>query len=258
MTVDLSRVQQMLTIDIGNTNIKWAVWDGDAMIRSGTFAYSKQRLQQAFRNWHELHPEGQVVVACVAGEAVETALKDWMRLHWSLTPVFLRSAARFDDVSNAYPDPGQYGVDRWAALLGARALTHQPVCIIDAGTAITVDLIDADGRHKGGLIMPGLQMMREALLRGAAGIDQIRGNIRAFADNTADAVSSGTLHMLRAAIIDSCQSASNVLGNNMKIIITGGMSESILSLPGVPDMQSEPNLVLLGLRVVAECQTGRE
>ncbi len=244
----------MLTIDIGNTNIKWALWDGDAIIRSGSFGYSKHQLQQAFHTWSDLHPEGQVMVACVAGEAVETALIDWLRLHWSLTPVFLRSTARFGDVINAYSDPAQYGVDRWAALLGARALTHQPVCIIDAGTAITVDLIDAAGSHKGGLIMPGLKMMREASQRGTAGIDQTNGNIRAFADNTADAVSSGTLHMLRAAILDICASAADVLGNNMKIIITGGLSESIVSLPGIPDMQPEPNLVLIGLRVVAESQ----
>jgi len=248
----------MLTVDIGNTNIKWALWDGEAIIHSGSFAYSKQQVQQAFSNWHELRPGGQVMVACVAGEAVETALTDWMRVHWSLTPVFLRSTARFGDVINAYPDPTQYGVDRWAALLGARTLTHQPVCIIDAGTAITVDLVGADGRHKGGLIMPGLQMMREALMRGTAGIDQTSGNIRVFADNTADAVSSGTLHMLRAAIIDICSSAANVLGNNMKIIITGGMSEPIVSLAGMPDMQIEPNLVLLGLRAVALSQTIEE
>ena len=247
-------MRQMLTIDIGNTNIKWALWDGDAIIRSGSFAYSKQQVQQVFCNWHELRPEGQVIVACVAGEAVETALIDWMRVHWSLTPVFLRSTARFGGVINAYSDPAQYGVDRWAALLGARALTHQPICIIDAGTAITVDLIDADGRHKGGLIMPGLRMMREALQQGTAGIDQTNGNIRPFADNTADAVSSGTLHMLRAAILDICTSAADVLGKGMKIIITGGMSKSIVSLPGIPDMQSEPNLVLIGLRVVAESQ----
>ena len=242
----------MLTIDIGNTNIKWALWDRESMVRSGSFAYSKQHLRQAFDNWQDLHPAGQAMVACVAGASVEAALIDWMQRRWSLTPVFLRSTAQSGDVINAYPDPAQYGVDRWAALLGARTLTRQPVCIIDAGTAITVDLIDVDGCHKGGLIMPGLQMMREALLRGAAGIDQASGNIVAFANNTADAVSSGTLHMLRAAIVESCSSAADVLGANMRIIITGGTSELILSLPGIPEMQSEPYLVLLGLRVAGE------
>ncbi len=248
----------MLTIDIGNTAIKWALWDGEAIIRRGSFAYSKRRPQQAFDHWQELRPEQPVMVVCVAGEDTETALADWMRRHWSLTPVFLRSAARCGDVINAYDDPAQYGADRWAALLGARALTHGPVCIIDAGTAITVDLIDDGGRHKGGLIMPGLQLMREALLSGTAGIDQAGGKLTTFANNTADAVSSGTLHMLRAAIIDIGSSAANVLGANMKIIITGGTSELLLSLPGIPEMQFEPDLVLLGLRVAAQGQAGRE
>lgn len=245
----------MLTIDIGNTHIKWAVWDNELIIRSGSFAYSKRQAQQAFVNWNGLRPERRVMVACVGGEAVEQALTAWMRKNWSVTPEFLRSTAKLAGVSNAYPEPSQYGVDRWAALLGARALTHLPVCIIDAGTAITFDLVDAEGQHQGGLILPGLQMMRDALLQGTDGIDQTSGSITAFANNTADAVSSGTLHMMRAAINEICTSATRLLGSSMKIIITGGMSGLILSLPGMPHMRHEPELVLQGLRVAAQSQT---
>jgi type III pantothenate kinase len=112
--------------------------------------------------------------------------------------------------------------------------------------------MDAKGRHMGGRILPGLQMMRDALLKGTAGIDQTDGEDIAFADNTADAVSSGTLHMLQAGLIEICSSAARLLGNNMKIIITGGMSEQIMSLHGLPELVHEPDLVMLGLRVAAE------
>ncbi len=242
----------MLTIDIGNTSIKWAVWNEAHIVQTGSREYSKQRPDAVFAMWNDMQPEKRVMVSCVAGRPVEQALRDWMRLHWSIVPEFLRSTAKRGDVINAYTDPSQYGVDRWAALLGAHMHYDDPVCIIDAGTAITVDLLDAAGVHHGGRILPGLQMMRDALLKGTAGIHQADGEPSAFANNTADAVSSGTLHMLQAALIEICSSAGQYLGNNMKIIITGGMSEQIMSLPGMPGMLHEPDLVMKGLYAAAE------
>lgn len=242
----------MLTIDIGNTCIKWAVWNDARISQAGSSEYSKQAAEDVFAMWNDLRPEKRVIVACVAGEPVENALNKWMQTHWSVEPEFLRSTAKYDGVTNAYPDPSQYGVDRWAALLGAHSLYDDPVCIIDAGTAITVDLLDAEGVHKGGRILPGLQMMREALLTRTAGIHQADGEPAAFANNTADAVSSGTLHMLQAALIEICSSARQCLGSNLIIIITGGMSEQIMSLPGMPEMLHEPDLVMKGLHATAE------
>ena len=242
----------MLTIDIGNTHIKWALWNDAHITRTGCSVYSVQQPETVFARWNDMRPEKRVIVACVAAESVEQALNNWMRLHWSIVPEFLRSTAKLNGVINAYADPSQYGVDRWAALLGAHSLYDDPVCIIDAGTAITVDLLDAGGRHQGGRILPGLQMMRDALLKGAAGIHHADGKPTAFANNTADAVSSGTLHILQAALIEICASAGQCLGNNMKIIITGGMSEQIMSFSGMPEMLHEPELVLTGLHVAAQ------
>lgn len=245
----------MLTIDIGNTCIKWAVWNDARIVQTGSCEYSKQDPEHVFALWNDMQPEKRVMVACVAGKPVEQALDNWVQLHWSIVPEFLRSTAKQGGVTNAYADPSQYGADRWAALLGAHSLYDDPVCIIDAGTAVTVDLLDAEGGHQGGRILPGLQMMREALLKGTAGIYQTDGNPAAFANNTADAVSSGTLRMLQAALIEICSSAGQCLGNNMIIIITGGMSEQIMSLPGMPEMLHEPDLVMKGLYVAAEIPT---
>lgn len=242
----------MLTVDIGNTNIKWAVWNDARIIQTGCREYSKQDPEIVFAVWNDMQPESRVMVACVAGESVEQALDKWMQRHWSIVPEFLRSTAKQGGVICAYADPSQFGVDRWAALLGARSLYDDPVCIIDAGTAITVDLLDAGGVHRGGRILPGLRMMQQALLKGTAGIHQTEGEPAAFASNTADAVSSGTLHMLQAALIEICSSAGQCLGSNMKIIITGGMSEQIMSLPSMPEMLHEPDLVMKGLYVAAE------
>jgi type III pantothenate kinase len=242
----------MLTVDIGNTHIKWALWEGGLITRRGSCSYLKQEPEPAFAVWQDLRPQRRVFVANVAGDAVGRALRAWIMAHWSARVEFLRSTSELFGVTNAYADPAQYGVDRWAALLGAHSRYKAPVCIIDAGTAVTVDLLDAGGLHRGGRILPGLSMMREALLGGTAGIQRIDGNPVLFADNTADAVSSGTLHMLRAALLEIIGSARQCLGNGMKIIITGGMSEQIMSLPDLPDMVHEPDLVLIGLHAVAE------
>ncbi len=241
----------MLTVDIGNSNIKWAVWQSGRIVQRGCCGFAGLESGQAFSVWRDIQPQRRVIVSCVAGSAAEQALARWVQQHWSVQPEILRSSAQLLGVSNAYSDPAQFGDDRWAALLGAHSQYDDPVCIIDAGTAITVDLLGADGVHRGGRILPGLSMMREALLEGAAGIENTEGDPVLFATNTADAVSSGTLHMLRAALIEVVESARRCLGNSMKIIITGGMSGLIMSLPELPEMIHEPDLVLIGLHASA-------
>ena len=241
----------MLTIDVGNTRIKWALWQDGRIAESGSCGYSKRDPRAAFAALQSVDPPARVVVACVGGRAIETALEDWMQAHWSLRPEFLRSTAHLDGVTNAYSDPAQLGVDRWAAMLGARSRYRGPLCIIDAGTAVTVDLLDAGGQHLGGRILPGLRLMREALVEGAAGIDEADGIAVEFASNTADAVSSGTLHMLQAALQEVCRAAGRRLGSEMKIIITGGLSAQIMTLPDMPFMLQAPDLVQAGLYAAA-------
>ena len=242
----------MLTVDIGNSNIKWALWQDGRIVQRGCSGYDRHDPERAFSGWRDIRPQRRVVVSCVAGIAVEQALTQWLQQHWSVEPEILRSSAEQDGVTNAYPDPAQYGNDRWAALLGAHSLYDDPVCIVDAGTAITVDLLGADGVHHGGRILPGLSMMREALLEGAAGIEHTEGDPVLFATNTADAVSSGKLHMLRAALAEVFESARQCLGRSMKIVITGGMSDLVMSLPNSPPMSHEPDLVLIGLHASAD------
>ena len=242
----------MLTVDIGNSNIKWAAWDGGRIVERGCCGFSRHEPERALSIWRDIRPQERVVVSCVAGKAVEQALVQWVQQHWSVQPEILRSSAQLNGVTNAYTDPAQYGVDRWAALLGAHSQYDGPVCIIDAGSAITIDLLDAAGVHHGGRILPGLSMMREALFEGAAGIERAEGDPVMFARNTADAVSSGTLHMLHAALLEVVESARRCLGSGMKIIITGGMSEQVMSLPDLPEMLHEPDLVFIGLYAFAE------
>jgi len=243
----------MLTIDIGNSAIKWGIWQEGQLLLAETAEYDRDDIGKSLDDVFFGAPrQGKVWAACVAGAEIEQALSDWMQQQWAVDTVFLHTVAEQCGVKNMYPDPSQHGVDRWAALLGAKKLYQVPVCIIDAGTAVTVDLMDEEGVHRGGRIMPGLDMMRTALLEHAEGINEIDGECPGFAINTADAVSSGTLHMLIAGLVEVCESARQRLGDNMKIIITGGMSEQMLPLLELPEIQLEPHLILHGLYYASE------
>lgn len=238
----------MLTIDVGNSGIKWGVWHDDQLVVAGDGSYEKLSSMASLNDiFSGTEKQKEAWVSCVAGQDVERLLTEWLQQEWSIEPVFLRTSAELGGVQNIYPDPSEHGADRWAALLGAKRLYDDPVCIIDVGTAVTVDLMDENGVHRGGRIMPGLNMMQKSLLQNTAGINDIEGDCPGFAITTADAVTSGTLHMLQAGLTEVCVSAKERLGDSMKIIITGGMAEKMLSLIELPDMHHEPNLVLHGL-----------
>lgn len=238
----------MLTVDIGNSGIKWGIWQEDQLVLAEDGVYEKGAIKAVLDDVFSGAPnQDEVWVSCVAGEDVEQALTQWMQREWSVEPNFLRTRAELCGVQNMYPDPSDHGVDRWAALLGAKKLYDDPVCIVDVGTAVTVDLMDENGVHRGGRIMPGLEMMRTSLLQNTDGVKAVDGDCPGFAITTADAVSSGTLHMLQAGLIEVCVSAKERLGDTMKIIITGGMAEKMQPLLDLPDMRHEPHLVLHGL-----------
>ena len=244
----------MLTIDIGNSGVKWGIWQEGQLILAEDGYYEKESLHATFDQIFSGAPAQDAVwVSCVAGQDVEQALIEWIDKEWSIEPVFLRTTSEFGGVYNMYPQPEEHGVDRWAALLGAKKLYDVAVCIIDVGTAVTVDLMDAGGVHRGGRIMPGLDMMRNSLLQNTAGVQAIEGDCPGFAINTADAVTSGTSHMLQAGLLEVCESAKERLGDGMRVILTGGMAEKMLPLlESAEGVHHEPHLVLYGLYYASE------
>jgi type III pantothenate kinase len=193
------------------------------------------------------------MVACVAGAAVEQALQDSM-LDNNLPAVeFFRTSPNCCGLTHAYAMPEQHGVDRWAALLGARKLYAGPLCVVDVGTAVTVDLLTAENQHRGGRIMPGLNMMRHSLSSSTAGIHMVEGNVIQFAANTADAVTSGTLSMLIAAVEQVIREAHKDFGDTMVAVLTGGQAQIIMSEMDIKaECHLEPQLILHGLQYVAE------
>jgi type III pantothenate kinase len=169
----------------------------------------------------------------------------------------METAERYKDIINAYADPARHGVDRWAGLVAAHELFSEvPLCVIGAGTALTFDLLKADGEHLGGYIVPSYASMHQILLGATADIISQPtahfGNEK-IPDNTDDAVNSGLHILLQAGVREMCVSAKNALGEDMKLVITGGAAPTILAYPQMPEMSHQPDLVMQGLyRVMSQ------
>jgi type III pantothenate kinase len=144
------------------------------------------------------------------------------------------------------------GVDRWVAMIGARAEFRSALCVVDAGTAITIDAIDRNGVHLGGQIIPGIQLMRKSLSTNTSEIGLVGRKIadpgsgmQLFASNTQAAVRNGVL----GAACGSVERAVRIMrstGLRPKIVLTGGDASRILKqLDG--NVIHRPNLVLQGL-----------
>ena len=157
---------------------------------------------------------------------------------------------------NAYVEPQRLGSDRWAALIGAHAAVSGPLCVVDCGSAVTLDALDVKGQHLGGLIIPGLDMMRGALINNTSGIHEQalargEGEVSVLARDTQGAVTGGVLYTLIAVIDRVTADLAADLQSPLTRVITGGDAERLLPLLAGP-YRHEPELVLQGLAIVAE------
>jgi type III pantothenate kinase len=175
---------------------------------------------------------------------------------FEVTPAYAVSSASAAGVINGYRDPARLGVDRWLALVGAFNRHGAPACVIDCGTAITIDAVARDGRHLGGVIAPGVQLMRHALVGATAGIsdepDETTTNV--FAHDTRAAVAGGALNAAVGLIERVSEQMAAELGATVQRLITGGDAERLLSYLG-QRYKLVPNLVLEGLAILAERQS---
>jgi type III pantothenate kinase len=263
----------VLLLDIGNSRIKWARLPGSYRRGQRFAARGAIDLERfdargaALEKLLESMGSLPRIVACnVAGAAVERRLRAVARRAGARRPQFVRSAAAAAGVRNAYAEPWRLGADRWAALVGAR-FEHpgQALCLVAVGTAMTIDLLDERGRHRGGSIIPGPELMIKALLERTAGIRRRAGRnatqamARAgaspglFARDTRGAVTAGAVNAAAALIGESVRAARGLLGRNPRLILSGGAAGKIGSRLRVPYRRGD-ELVLRGLAVLRSGQ----
>lgn len=235
----------ILCLDAGNTRLKWGMHDGQAWLAQGALDQAAISGLPA-----QLPQPPQRMIACNVAGAEAAQRIEALALKLEVPLAWLASSSNACGISNGYANPQQLGADRWAALIGARALHPGPLVVVMAGTATTIDLLDADNHFHGGLILPGLQLMRASLARDTANLPLATGGYSEAPDNTNDAIVSGSLHATLGAI----ERMRSALDGVPTVILSGGAATELLALVSQP-VRHIDNLVLEGLlRAAVEAQ----
>ena len=137
-----------LLIDLGNTRLKWAQHAPDAWQVQTCTLTPQDVIHLLDQAWRGMSAPRKIVISNVAGAHTLEAMQRWITSHWSLTPHVIRAQADQLGVKNLYHEPATLGADRWAALIAARGLTSAAACVIDCGTAVTVDALSALGEFR--------------------------------------------------------------------------------------------------------------
>jgi type III pantothenate kinase len=228
-------------IDAGNSRIKWGIHDGSAWRGLDSLPTEDAGdLAEIMSRWPGVE---EVAACCVAGKGVEELIEEaarasGRRLRW------VRSAAAAHGVRNAYEQPERLGADRWAALIGARVKTAGACLVVCAGTATTIDWLDAAGDFRGGLILPGVRLMRATLAQNTAQLPDAEGEYRDEPRNTLDGIVSGCLHA-QAGAIERMFARVSAAGETV-CLLTGGAIWRIAPCLGIP-YRLEETLILDGL-----------
>jgi type III pantothenate kinase len=250
--VNASAQLPTLLVDLGNSRLKWAWLEGRQADATAALSHRAQDLsRQLDASWGRMPAPARVVLASVADGQRSEAFEAWVQGRWGLSVDRVFSGAQALGVTNAYPEPRQLGVDRWLALIAVHRRFSGPACIVDCGSAITIDGLAPDGRHLGGLILPGLALMRAALLRGT-GLEDLSPppEPRWLACDTAGAIGYGGLLACVALVERLAARIEEECARVPEIILSGGDGARLQPLLE-PASRYEGNLVLSGLAAIA-------
>jgi type III pantothenate kinase len=237
----------VIAIDAGNTRIKWGIHDGQKWVTLGAAPTTEADL--IARVLGGIGSGARAIASNVAGANVEAQLERICAE--AKVPLRLaRSEAEQLGVVSGYREPRQLGSDRWAALVAAHGGDPGHKLVVNAGTALTIDALAADGRFLGGLIVPGPALMRRSLDRGTAGLRLTEGDFRDFPASTPEAITSGAVQACVGAIerMEALMAARGF--SPVRVLLSGGAAGELgrhLSLPHA----IHENLVLDGLVLIA-------
>ncbi|MEM6774539.1 MAG: type III pantothenate kinase [Pseudomonadota bacterium] len=238
-----------LQIDAGNSAVKWR-----RVVNGQSLAEGRCDLREA-DGLRPLMSEAQRVdevwISSVLSDAHEERLRN--NLPDDLPTFVAASEARCAGVTNSYEDPGSMGVDRWLTLLAARRRFSGRVCVVDAGTALTIDLLGADGVHEGGYIIAGRELMQAALFAGTA---RVRGADPGWSvapgTSTASAVNGGATLALAGALREALRRAGDP---EPRLLVTGGDGAALVDVAGFAAERAD-DLVFEGLEIARFARPG--
>lgn len=243
-----------LLMDVGNTRIKAAVTKVNGLLELKPFAYDLSTCDSLLSaRINSLEAPQKVLIANVGGAAVADRIAACILRHWRKEPKFVQVPRERGGLVNGYADIRQLGVDRWLGLLAAWTQYRQLVCVVSCGTAVTVDCATGDGRHLGGLIIPGLGLMQRSLNQATKGINASRTSVPScdFGLSTDACVANGALYAVCSLVKNVIADLESRHGEQPALVVTGGDAATVGECLSIP-FASRPALVLEGLAIIAE------
>jgi type III pantothenate kinase len=237
-----------LLFDVGNTRLKWAavestqnpsdrnkkLWAYSGSINSSALKSCELRAELSDYIAKTLPKPDAIAFCCVAGDSAVVHLKtlfpQWQDVSWGQ----LSGNSPYNGVSTLYQSTNSLGADRWAAIIGARALSNTNTLIVNAGTATTIDMLGSNGLHYGGWILPGLGMMQETLQSHTAQLplavrEAMPTSQAGFGVNTNDAIIGGCDAAQIGAILRAVHLAKDLHHPIERIWLDGGNSKILAS-----------------------------
>lgn len=238
-----------LLIDLGNTSLKWALWDGTLLSDMHSARHHGGLPLDLLATWESLDNIQKVRASSVGPETVKAAVTRICISLWQCEPEFIRVDPGRSPVRIAYSEPARLGVDRWLALCAAHFLYPGPKLVLHVGTAITYDALLADGQHLGGLILPGISAMRASLLSSTQipSHESADPDKRLWGGSTGQGIAAACLHAPAALADRLWQQLRQHTGTMPRQLITGGDAERLSPLLSHPSTH-HPDLVLQGLQ----------
>jgi len=230
-----------LTLDIGNTAVKWATFEGRTPLAFGCWQ-GGEGTEEQLAAVRKLATEAEGVLACASGTVPELGFT--LPLLDNTTPL---------PITVDYKTPATLGADRLADACGAAGLhPGAPCLIIDAGTCITVDFIDSHATYHGGAIMPGVGMSLRALNRFTAHLPLVDpgsvGRAPVLGRSTEECILAGTLGATMLALAGFVALYKGK-APGLRVLLTGG-DATLLAADNNNGWELVPNLVLAGLNEV--------
>ncbi len=235
----------IVCLDSGNSRLKWGIWL-KGWREQGSLAYTDlETLEELGARWKT---PSRILLAQVATESRVAKIEQSIP-HWKNRIEKIRATSFLCGVKNAYLQPETLGADRWCALIGAWGRTHRASIVVMSGTATTIDSLDSKGHFLGGMILPGLGLMRRALARETAKLSFGKGDFTPFPISTFDAIATGSIETHLGAI-DRAFLRLKEKEEDVRVILSGGNSRFLAKFITLPHQQID-NLPLEGLRRIA-------
>ena len=237
-----------LQLDVGNSSAKWRLVRGGEVVARGSYEHGNESGRDTMLACtDELQ---QTWIASVSSTERNASLASSLKQRWGVEAWFARTSGRTGPVRNSYEQPERMGVDRWLAILGANRRLPGRFAVVDAGSALTIDIVADSGLHEGGYIIPGPELMERALLLDT---DRVRFEEEAGYElrpgrSTAEAVRHGIAVAQAGAVALALERAGVEPGQRL---FCGGGAPALLNLLATAEHYA-PDLVFEGLEIMAE------